>query len=363
MTTSTEPDPATPGSAKLGAAAPEAAAPGAAALEAAAPGAAAARGRFPDFFIVGHAKCGTTALYEMLRRHPDIYMPSVKEPQFFARNWLAPGEPPPTRFEQTGLVAETLEQYLALFAAAPADKLLGEGSTFYLFSEAAPARIAAAQPDAKIVAILREPADFLRSLHLQMIQNQVETERDLRRALALEDARRQGREIPKNAHWPQALIYTDRVRYVEQLRRYREAFPAGQMKVLIYDDFRSDNEGTLREVLRFLGVEDSHPLQPLSANPTVRVRSLRLAALWRGISAGEGRLARGARGTAKVLTTSAVRRRIVYPLRRRVVYAPPRPLDADLAAELRRRFKGEVVALGEYLDRDLVSLWGYGDVS
>ncbi len=326
------------------------------------PGTREIDGRYPDFFIVGHAKCGTTALYEMLKLHPDIYMPSVKEPQYFARHWAQPGEAAPPRFMQTGLRPESAADYLALFAAAPAEKLVGEGSTFYLFSPDAPGRIAAAQPGARIVAILREPAAFLHSLHLQMIQNQVESERDLRAALALEGARRQGREIPKNAHWPQALIYTDRVRYVEQLRRYHAVFAPEQVKVLIYDDFRRDNAGTVREVLRFLGVDDTHSLSPLSANPTVRVRSLRLAAAWRALSAGQGPLPRAGRNTARLLSTPALRRAVVYPLRRKVVYAEPRPPDPELMAELRARFKHEVSAAGEYLGRDLISLWGYDDV-
>lgn len=316
--------------------------------------------RYPDFFIVGHAKSGTTALYEMLRRHPDIFMPSAKEPQFFARNPPpAAGELPRPLFEQTGRETESLEEYLSLFEPARAEQLVGEASTFYIFSESAPARIAAAQPQARIIAILREPASFLRSLHLQMIQNQVESERDLRRALALQDARREGREIPAGAHWPRALMYTDRVRYVEQLRRYRELFAEEQMLVLIYDDFLSDNEGTLRRVLRFLGVEESHPLEPVSANPTVGVRSLRLAAMWRTLRAGEGPLARAARATIKTLTSSRLRREVLYPLRRRVVYAAPPPPDEELMAELRGRFKGEVAELSEYLGRDLVALWGY----
>src|SRR5271166_1372233 len=137
-------------------------------------------GRIPDFFIVGHAKCGTTALYEMLRRHPRIFMPDSKEPMFFARNPdappLVPGRP---SFEQTGRRRETLEDYMSLFAPARPGQLAGEASTFYLWSAAAPARIARAQPQARIIAILREPASFLHSLHMQMLQNQAETETDL----------------------------------------------------------------------------------------------------------------------------------------------------------------------------------------
>src|SRR5690349_23703061 len=106
----------------------------------------------------------------MLRRHPQIYMPAVKEPMFFARNVAGADGGPRGAFERTGRHNETLEEYLSLFADAREDQLVGEASTFYLWSPDAPARIAAAQPAARIVAILREPAGFLRSLHLQMVQ-------------------------------------------------------------------------------------------------------------------------------------------------------------------------------------------------
>src|SRR5271165_5706185 len=122
-------------------------------------------GRIPDFFIVGHAKSGTTALYEMLRRHPEIFMPDSKEPWFFAsdmrRRFNPPGSDGPP---------ETLADYLALFTPAAPGQLAGEASSSYLWSRTAAAAIAAAQPEARIIAILREPASFLRSLHLQLLQ-------------------------------------------------------------------------------------------------------------------------------------------------------------------------------------------------
>ncbi len=54
-----------------------------------------------------------------------------------------------------------------------------------------------------------------------------------------------------------------------------------------------------------------------------------------------------------------LRREAFELVRRRVVVAAPPPVDEELMLELRRRFKGEVEALSEYLGRDLVSLWGY----
>src|SRR5205085_3481949 len=108
-------------------------------------------GRVPDFFIVGHQKSGTTALYEMLSRHPQIYMPASKEPWFFASELR---ERPPPRREGT---PRTLAEYVALFSAARPDQLVGEASAQYLWSHTAAAAIAAVQPAARIIAILREP--------------------------------------------------------------------------------------------------------------------------------------------------------------------------------------------------------------
>jgi len=187
--------------------------------------------RLPDFFIVGQPKSGTTALYETLRRHPQIFMPAGKEPWFFAPELH---ERTPPRPEGT---PRTLDEYRSLFAAAEPEQLIGEATALYLWSRTAASRIAEVQPGARIVVILREPASLLRSLHLQFLQSYVETEADLRTALSLEDERARGRSIPRHTYWPQALLYSEHVRYVEQLRRYHTAFAPENVLVLIYDDF------------------------------------------------------------------------------------------------------------------------------
>ena len=315
--------------------------------------------RLPDFFIVGHAKSGTTALYEMLRAHPRIYMPDHKEPWFFARSNPQPQTSGERSVAFTGRRRETLDEYLSLFRGAGDDQLVGEASTSYLWSATAAKAIADAQPTARIIAILREPASFLRSLHLQLLANGVETEKDLHKALALDDARREGRQIPKYSYWPQALIYSDRVRYVEQLGRYHRVFPSEQVLVIIYDDFRADNAAAVRQALRFLGLDASGPVDVLEANPTISVRSLRLNSLTRVISAGRGPVFGAVRSTLKALTSQRLREDVIYPMRRRVLYRYPDPPNERFMLELRRRFKPEVVALSEYLDRDLVALWGY----
>ncbi len=319
--------------------------------------------RAPDFFIVGHAKCGTTALYEMLRHHPQIFMPDYKagagkEPWYFSRSNPQPQTTGERSIAFTGRFPMTLDEYLLLFTGARGDQRIGEASTSYLWSPTAAAAIADVQPAARIIAILREPASFLYSLHLQLLQNHHETEKDFRKALALDDARREGRHIPKHSYWPSALIYSDRVRYAEQLSRYHAVFSPERVLVLIYDDFRSDNEGTVRAVLRFLEVDDSAPIDVVATNPTVRLRSERVRDIMRAMRGGRNPLAQAARAGGKAI----VPRRLRHGVGRRLVYGSPRPPDAELMLELRRRFKGEVVAASEYLGRDLVTLWGYDDI-
>ncbi len=313
--------------------------------------------RVPDFFVVGHPKSGTTALYEMLRRHPQIYMPDLKEP-----GYLATDQPRRFRRAAAGALPTTIEQYLSLFASARADQRVGEASSGYLSSRAAPARIAELAPGARAIAILREPASLLRSLHLQLLQDHVESVRDLRRALALEPARREGRHIPRRSPRPEALLYSERIRYTEQLRRYRDALGAERLLVLVYEDFRRDNEGAVRRVLRFLGVDEHFEIEPSEANPTVLMRSRQLDDLVHAVSVGSGPLSRTLKRGVKAVSSERLRASALGSVRRRVLYGPPPPPDERLMSELRRRFAPEVAALSEYLDRDLVSLWGYDRV-
>jgi hypothetical protein len=305
----------------------------------------AAGRRVPDFWIVGHPKSGTTALYEMLRRHPQVFMPELKEPLYLARE-MHPGLVSPRH-------PDTLEQYLALFAPARPDQKAGEASPSYLRSPLAAARIRELQPDARIIAVLREPASFLRSVHLELLQDHVETEKDFRKAIA-----REQRQIEEK---PVVWYAPERVEYVEHLRRYHEIFAPEQVLVLIYDDFRADNEGTMRRVLRFLDVDEQEPIAPTEANPTVSVGSVRMYELMRRVYLGRGS-ARVLNLAIKTVTSQRIRRSALELFRTRVVYGKPPPPDEELMLELRRRFKPHVVAVSEYLGRDLVSLWGYDEL-
>ncbi len=308
--------------------------------------AARAAGRpIPEFFIVGHPKSGTTALYEMLRSHPQIFMPALKETRFFARDELHPG------LDESSAHPKTLEEYLALFAPAAPGQHAGEASPSYLRSRLAAGRIAEVRPDAKIIAILREPASFLRSVHLELLKDFVETEKDFRRAIEREERDAAGKPL---------LWYSaDRVEYTAQLRRYHEAFGREQVLVLIYDDYRDDNAGTLEGVLRFLGVDPAAPLSRSEANPTVLVRSPRAYEMLRSVYMGRTPAGKAVKAAIKTVAPRSVRRRGLEVVRDRAMFGKPPEEDPELMTELRRRYKHEVVALSEYLGRDLVAQWGY----
>jgi hypothetical protein len=314
--------------------------------------------RVPDFFIVGHEKCGTTALYRMLRQHPQIFMPDHKEPRFFTRDWRIPDPDAPQR----SAYPRTLEGYLSLFADAGPDQRTGEASPQYIRSAQAAALIAEVAPTARVIAILREPVSFLRTFHLNCVRARIESERDLGKAIALEASRREGRNIPRNSPAPNRLFYSDHVRYAEQLSRFRDALGAEQVLALIYEDFRRDNDATVRRVLRFLDVEDSYAFQAVETKrprKAVRFQLAHRAAI--AVQRARRRPNQAGRVSRAVdaITPKALRGDAVEDLLRRVIFAVPPPADERLTLELRRRFTPDVVAFGEYLGRDMIHEWGY----
>ena len=311
------------------------------------------RGRTPDSYLVGQPKSGTTALYEILRQHPQIFIPDRKEPRFFAQE-LFDRDPP-----RPGGTPKTLAEYRSWFADARDDQRVMDASPWYLWSPTSARRIAEVRPDAQIIIVLREPASLLRSLHLQLVQLYVETETDFRRALELEEPRRRGEHIPRHTYWPAMLMYSDHVRYVDELSRYAEHFPPEQMKILIYDDYRADNTGTVRSLLRFLGVAEDVPLELREANPTVQVRSRHMHEMVHAVSVGHGPVSRAAKAALKAVTPGRWRRQALYSAKRKFVFTEPDRVDDAFVDELRERYRGEVAALGDYLGRDMLALWGY----
>lgn len=196
----------------------------------------------PNLFIVGAPKCGTTAWYEYLRQHPAIFFPDEKEPHYFATD--LPG------FR----TAKSEADYLALYNEAK-ETVLGDASVFYLYSTAAAERIAAFNPDARILIFLREQETFLPSLHQQFLYTLDDDVEDFETAWRL-SGRRGANEIPSTCREPRLLDYAAIGRFDEQVKRYLEAFPADRVRVIRFEQWTSSPRQTYREILHFLGVAD-----------------------------------------------------------------------------------------------------------
>lgn len=198
-----------------------------------------------DFFIAGAPKSGTTSLFHYLQQHPQIFMPVVKEPNFFAAdlpNYRAVSQ---------------LKTYHQLFSAASAEQTCwGEGSVWYLYSRAATQNIKEYNPDALFLVMLRNPVDMLYSLHQNLLFSFHEDESDFITAWGLQPVRSQGQRIPARCAEPAVLLYSQVARYGEQLERLYGSFPREQVKVVLFDDFVRDTRQVYTEVLSFLGVRD-----------------------------------------------------------------------------------------------------------
>ena len=109
--------------------------------------------KWPNLFLVGAPRSGTTTLHEMLDRHSDVFMSKVKEPNYFST------PPIPERHRQVLGATQDKKEYLSLFDGASNQKYIGEGTTHYLSDYEAPKRIHNASPDAKIIAIIRNPVE------------------------------------------------------------------------------------------------------------------------------------------------------------------------------------------------------------
>jgi len=204
----------------------------------------------PNFLIIGAQKAGTTSLYHYLGQHPQVYVSPIKEPNFFASE----GEMPDPRRPSIN----DIEAYENLFDGVSDEKAIGEASPWYLYSPKAPERIKHYIPDAKLIAILRDPAERAYSQFLHFVRDRREPTTDFLRALREEEARvRDNLAAGRDNERAASGAYFARGLYFAQLERYLEFFDRSQIKVVLSEDLDEDPVATLREVFQFLEVDDA----------------------------------------------------------------------------------------------------------
>ena len=293
----------------------------------------------PNFFIVGAPKCGTTALYEYLRPHPNVFMAKVKEPHFFAKDL------------GTYPLIKTLDAYMALFGDSTDRHLrVGEASVYYLRSSTAIANIYEFNPDAKLVAMFRNPVDMVHSFYSQLVYVAQEDVDDFETAWRLQERRAQGLDLPLRSRGAFLLQYADMGRFGTQAERLLSIFPPAQVKVILYDDFAASPRKVYDEVIGFLDLPRDNPTEFPRINENKRARVAWLRNLMVKPPAALRETYRSLKQTMGAKRLDAIKQGV---LDRITVRERRPPLSPRFRAELVETFREEVALLSRLLKRDL----------
>ncbi len=297
----------------------------------------------PNFLIIGAMKSGTTSLYRYLKQHPQVYMSPVKEPNFFALegeklNWNGPEGPAEVKRRICEEATVTVEEYRALFQQASNETAIGEASPWYLYSPGAPGRIRRYIPEAKLIAVLRNPADRAYSAFLQFVRDGREPLDDFTQALQAE------RERIKN-NWKWIWHYKNMGFYYAQLKRYYETFEQEQIRVYLYEDLNDDPIKVLEDIFQYLRVDgsftpDTSRRHNISGIPRNRVL-LKLVTRAYPI-----------RTVLKPFLPEVLRKQISKGLHNITLSEAP-PLRQEVRRELIEVYRHDVMKLQDLIQRDL----------
>ena len=285
-------------------------------------------GRLPNFLVVGAMKAGTTSLTLYLAAHPDVYVPPGKEAHFFERD------------ERWG---RGVDWYREWFAGAGSQRAIGEGTAGYMFFADVPARMAAVVPEARLIAILRDPVERAYSHYLHT-RTRAGERRTFSQIVDEELQDNSFRSLPLSRQALGRSHYLARGLYLQQVQNLCEHYDRDALLVLLLDDLELHPGRAFRDVCRFLKIDDTVVPENVGTrvNPYVEPRSQRLWDL-----ALRLRLLRALPNGVRMAAIRAL-----------VRFDPDHPpMDPDVRARLSGYFAAPNAALGEWLGRDL-SHWG-----
>lgn len=284
----------------------------------------------PNFFIIGAPKCGTTSMAEWLSDHDQVYMSQQKEPDYFNTDHRNPWRP------------KNLAEYNELFKHAKSKHLIvGEASVHYLSSEQAVPNILKYCPSAKFLVMLRNPVDLAYSLYDQMLFSQYENITNFSRAWDLQEARAQGKQIPRECKEAKYLQYGEMCRLGSQMKRLYERVSRESVHVVIFDDLKENPKHEYEKVLDFLKLTNDYPADFKIHNKAKERNSVALARMVQWGGAVKRRLNINTRfGILNAIDRNNARNRT-------------RPtLDNDTRLLLSRYFRSDIELLGTILQRD-----------
>lgn len=293
---------------------------------------------FPNFFIIGAAKSGTTALYGMLDPHPQVYLPYQKEPNFFSND---------TNF------AKGLDWYVdRYFRQAGNYPARGEASPQYLnWGDKVSARLAALENagEIRLIAMFRDPVKRAYSHYWMLVHREIEK-------LSFEDALEVEQEkLSQNYHEleKEGRLWHGYFRggqYFSLLKPYLERFAREQFHFVVLDDLKDNFSGVMQQLAAFLEIDDGFEFKQVVSNSAYVPRNQKLHHFLHYPS-----------GPVSTLMRTIIRRTspvFQYRLRRKIVELnnksmPNPPMDENTARMLRERYLPEIESLEKILGRSL----------
>ena len=198
---------------------------------------------WPNFFIVGAAKAGTTSLYSYLIKVPEVFMPSRKEPHFFAPNVISQ-----SYFHKVS----SKEEYRTLFQGVRNQIMIGEASPTYLWDKDSPRLIHEMIPNAKIIIMLRDPVARAYSHYLHHVRDGWENR-------TFDAAIREDYSSDGGTVWKVPNVYVHQGLYSKQVKRYFDIFDPSNIKIIVFEEFVRDTRRYVSEVMKFLGINSAVP--------------------------------------------------------------------------------------------------------
>ena len=291
--------------------------------------------KVPDFLMIGAMKAGTTAIAEVMDCHPGIYIPQSKEPTYFIdrdQDFVF-GDRKKGRYSH-GPCSE--EEYAGLFEGVSPNVLRGEASTQYLANPASPKLVFDANPNTKLIVVLREPV--ARAYSAYSYNQTIQRERAGSFAEALTEELRGERDS-----YYYAFRYLHYGLYAQHLTRWKEFFPESQIKILLFDDFKNNPVGFYAEIAAFLGVEKFETVENQSLdNKTVRPKNSFQKALWWVMEAPH---------PAKLIAKKYLNNNLLASLKKRF---KSRLIKAGVSSS--RMTEEDRVIIDDYFSEDLVRL-------
>jgi len=210
--------------------------------------------KWPDLFIVGAPKAGTTSLHEYLKKIPGIFMSEVKEPCYFCKIVI------PKDHYVTPI--RDKKKYLALFQKSKNEEKVGESSVWYLSDPEASTLIHQQVPHAKIIILLRDPVERALS-HYLMLEG-----RNLFKSSSFHEQVQ--KEISQGLDYKTPHIRLDAGFYYNDIKRFLETFGKKQVMIIIFEEFVVNTKEILKNILEFLDVSASlEKFEPQRHNPAM----------------------------------------------------------------------------------------------